>query len=64
MALSRKHYRLIAHAIKDNTSDDKNKRFNGSRLYKYSLIEDLCVIFARDNNLFSRDRFEDACNDE
>ena len=61
--LSRKYYKMIAQEIKDNTSEDKGKRFNGSRLYKYSLIDDLCVMFARDNNLFSTSKFRDACND-
>ena len=28
------------------------------------LINDLCVVFARDNGLFSRSRFVSACKDE
>ena len=61
--LSRKHYRVIASIIKDNSED----RRNGIELMvinKDDLINDLCVMFARDNSLFSRSRFVDACNDE
>ena len=61
--LSRKYYKMIAQVISNNTSDDKHKRFNGSRLYKFSLIDDLCDEFKADNSLFNRDRFIDACND-
>ena len=43
--LSRKYYRLIARVIKDNTAHDDNIRFADSRLYKYSLIDDLCDEF-------------------
>ena len=60
--LSKKYYKMIAKVIKDNTSDDKHKRFNGSRLYKYSLIKDMCQEFAKDNSLFNRNRFMRACD--
>ena len=60
--LSRKYYKMIAKVIKDNTSDDKSKRFNGSRLYKFSLIDDLCEEFAKDNSLFNIETFKDACD--
>ena len=60
--LSRKYYRMIARVIKDNTSDDKYKRFNGSRLYKYSLIKDMCQEFAKDNSLFNIETFKDECD--
>ena len=62
--MTRKHYIAIARVIKDNTIDEKSKRFNASRFYKYSLIDDLSKVFARDNGLFSKDRFVDACIDE
>ena len=61
--LSRKHYVVIAKIIKDNTIDDNKQRFNKTRLYKNSLINDLCVVFARDNNLFDSSRFRRACDD-
>ena len=60
--LSRKNYRLIARVIKDNTAHDDNKRFADSRLYKYTLIDDLCDEFEKDNNLFNRDKFGEACD--
>ena len=60
--LSRKYYRLIARVIKDNTAHSDNIRFADSRLYKYSLIDDLCNEFEKDNNLFNRDKFGEACD--
>tara|TARA_R110002050_G_scaffold266046_1_gene407319 strand:+ start:7 stop:189 length:183 start_codon:yes stop_codon:yes gene_type:complete len=53
--LSRKYYVLIAKAIKSNTFN------NNRKLNKDTLINDLCAEFKRDNNLFSADRFVDAC---
>jgi hypothetical protein len=61
--LSRKYYKMIAKVIKDNTSVDTNKRFKGSRLYKHSLIDDLCYELKKDNNNFNKDTFINACND-
>jgi len=59
--LNKKYYRLIARVIKDNTAHDDNKRFANSRLYKYSLINDICIEFKKDNALFNIDRFYKAC---
>ena len=58
--LSRKHYRVIASIIKDNTiySNISTKRI----LKKDSVINDLCEVFARDNNLFDSSRFRNACD--
>ena len=60
--LSKKYYRLIARVIKDNTAHSDNIRFADSRLYKYTLIDDLCDEFEKDNNLFNRDKFGEACD--
>ena len=60
--LSRKYYRLIARVIKDNTAHSDNIRFADSRLYKYSLIDDLCEEFKADNHLFDCDKFGEACD--
>ena len=59
--LSRKHYRVIASIIKDNTiySNNSTRRI----IKKDSLIDDLCVMFKRDNSLFSRERFVNACDE-
>jgi hypothetical protein len=66
--LTRKYYKMIAKVIKDNTAQSNNNgtliRFADSKLYKHSLIDDLCIEFKSDNHLFNRDRFVDACNDE
>ena len=60
MGLSRKHYRLIANAIKDSTIVYKG--VNKHMINKDNLINDLCGVFINDNGLFSRSKFEDACN--
>ena len=56
--MTRKHYIAISKAIRQSkTSYSRNK------IDKDMLVNELCIIFARDNNLFSRSRFVDACND-
>ena len=57
--LSRKHYRVIAQAIKDNTRTIDNK----TSINKASLINDLSYIFVCDNNNFDKRRFIEACSD-
>ena len=57
--LCRKHYRVIAKAIKDNTNTIDNK----TSINKASLINDLSYIFVCDNNNFDERRFIEACND-
>ena len=51
--LSRKYYELIAQVIKDNS--------NGNHIFKSNLINDLSIEFKKDNMLFNRDKFIDAC---
>ena len=58
--LSRKYYKMIAKAIKDNTTEDKSGH-NQSILDKNDLIHHLAMDFEADNNLFNYDRFVDAC---
>ena len=58
--LSRKHYRLIAKAIKDRTINNIYPLL----IDKEDLINDLCGVFANDNSLFSRSKFVEACNDD
>ena len=53
--MTRKHYRAIAQAIKESKTNYSRK------LHKDILIDELCIIFARDNSLFSRQRFINAC---
>jgi len=52
--LSRKYYRLIAQVIKDNS--------HGNQIFKSNLINDLSIEFKKDNMLFNRDKFFDACD--
>ena len=64
--LSRKHYVVIAKAIKDNTNTIKSQDGsidNRTFINKASLINDLSYIFACDNNNFDERRFIEACND-
>ena len=61
--LSRKYYIMLARVIKDNTASNDNMRFANSRLYKYSLIDDLSKELKKDNINFNYDRFDSACND-
>ena len=58
--LSRKYYRLIAKAIKDNTTEDKSGH-NKDILNKNDLIHHLAMDFKADNGLFNYDRFVEAC---
>ena len=55
--LSRKYYKMIAEVIRVNTYKKEDKLlidFN-------NFVNDLCEYFKQDNNMFNRDRFEDAC---
>ena len=61
MALSRKHYRLIAKTINNNITRDT---YGDEHIHKDDLISDLCVIFKRDNSMFNSTMFINACNDE
>ena len=54
--MHRKHYRKIASIIKDSKCENYNTRIN-----KYTLIEDLCIMFKEDNNNFDKQRFIEAC---
>ena len=53
--LSRKHYIVIAKAIKDNTESNNSIR-------KDDLISDLAIYFKSDNPCFNWLKFEDACD--
>jgi len=62
--MSRKHYRLFAKIIKDNTIIDNSKMLRHNNINKATLISDLIVLFKKDNSLFDRARFIDACDVE
>ena len=59
--LSRKHYRVVASIIKDNTCEVEDTTWKV--LDKDTLVNELCKVFARDNSLFSRSRFVSACDE-
>ena len=58
--MTRKHYILIAQAIKDNSiySNNSTRRI----IKKDALINDLCAIFMIDNNRFDKYKFKNACD--
>ena len=59
--LSRKYYKLIAQAIADSGTADESG-WDKKLLDKNELINNLCMKFEVDNNLFNRDKFVDACD--
>jgi len=56
--MTRKDYIEIANAINENTMNDTQPIIN-----KTIFIKDLCVVFKRDNSLFNKSKFIDACNE-
>ena len=58
--MSRKHYRLVAKIIKDNTIINNNMML--PTLNKLNVINDLMLVFKEDNNNFDSRRFIDACS--
>ena len=59
--LSRKHYVAIAKTINNNITRDT---YGDEHIHKDDLINDLCVIFKRDNSAFNSTMFVNACEDE
>ena len=58
--LSRKYYKLIAQAIADSGTEDESG-WDKKLIDKNELVNNLSMKFKRDNSLFNRSRFEDAC---
>ena len=58
--MTKKHYKAIAQVIKNSTIIFKS--MNKQVINKNELINDLCVMFKQDNNLFNSDTFKDACD--
>ena len=61
--MTRKHYIAIAKIIKDNSVpiDDYQEVLSSIAINKYNLVNDLCDMMYKDNNLFNSDRFKKAC---
>lgn len=57
--MTRKHYKEIAKAIKNNSVDYDNDDSN--IIMKKSLIVELCTIFKKDNPNFDVNKFKQAC---
>ena len=58
--MTRKHYRLVAKIIKDNTIINNNMML--PTLNKLNVINDLMLVFKQDNNNFNSSKFIDACS--
>ena len=56
--MTRKDYKQFADIIKDNTMNDTQPIIN-----KKTFINELCVVFKRDNSNFDTQRFIDACDE-
>ena len=66
--LSRKHYKAIANIIKDNSElvNDTIVDEDGIKsmvINREGFINDITMYFKSDNNLFSWERFINACDD-
>lgn len=60
--MSRKDYKAFADVFADRVRIARNIDNTAARLAHYrEIAEDMCVVFARDNANFKRDRFLDAC---
>ena len=53
--ITKKHYRAIADMIKKQTATDK------LFVYKFNLINALCIHFTEDNPNFDIDKFKEGC---
>ena len=54
--MTKKYYIMLARLIHNRTL-----LHNKNRLNKHDLIQDLCVELKKDNPLFNKDRFINAC---
>ena len=66
--LSRKHYKAIASIIKENSEiklfvDDDCNLTKETIINREEFINDITMYFKSDNNLFSWERFVNACDD-
>ena len=59
--LSRKHYRMIAKCIKDNSDNAVSDYVGEDMINKNSLIDDISNELKRDNINFNYTTFKDAC---
>ena len=59
--LSRKHYRMIAKCIKDNSDNAVSDYVGEDMINKSSLIDDISNELKRDNINFNYTTFRDAC---
>ena len=58
--MTKKHYIKIASIIKDSTLSANGKMLPS--INKIKLVSELSVMFKRDNTLFNRSKFVDACD--
>ena len=65
--MTKKHYVMIAKVIKDNSEMVKDTICDvdgvlSIMINRDKLIQELCIIFKQDNNLFNSDTFNSACD--
>ena len=58
--MTKKDYIKIASIIKDNTLDVSGKMLPS--INKVKLVSELSMMFKRDNTLFNRSKFVEACD--
>jgi hypothetical protein len=65
--LSRKHYRMIASIIKENSVEVVDETTQDGDVKEYinkdSFINDITMYFKSDNSSFSWERFVNACDE-
>ena len=60
--MTRKHYKAIAKIVKESSERTFDENYKQSYVIsRNTLIDELCIIFKRDNSLFSKDKFVNAC---
>ena len=59
--MTKKDYIKIASIIKDNTRIEQSQAMIIEVLSKDKLIDDLCIMFKKDNSLFDKQTFINAC---
>ena len=65
--MTKKHYVMIAKVIKDNSEMVKDTICDvdgvlSIMINRDKLIQELCIIFKQDNNLFNSDTFNSDCD--
>ena len=63
-AMTRKQYEAVAASIRRLTRGADQKTGLGGVIFHDQLVNDLCLIFKNDNQMFDADKFKKACKRE